>query len=79
MFIVILGYAVSIPIVMAVVGKLFEIITAKMSATVQARLNWINIIIGFIIIIIIYELSKVFSKRKANQVSMVDALKNRVE
>jgi putative ABC transport system permease protein len=76
---VVLGYAVSIPIVLYSLGKFFYIMTAQMNISIPARLNVPDIFIGFFIILAAYLLSGLLNRRKIVSISMTDSLKSKWE
>jgi hypothetical protein len=53
--------------------------TADMGMNIPAVLNKNNIVIGFIIIFLTYELMKYINRRKILVISMADSLKSRME
>ncbi len=76
---VILGYIISIPLIMALMDKMLTAITSEMDITIPARANVLHIIACFILIYVTYEVSKLLSRKKIINISMADSLKNRVE
>ena len=76
---VVLGYAVSVPLVLISLGAFFYAMTAQMNLSIPARLNPADILLGFAILLVIYELSKRLNRRKIAAVSMSDELKNKWE
>ncbi|MBV7272736.1 FtsX-like permease family protein [Clostridium sp. PL3] len=78
-YIVIIGYILGIPLLLASMHVLFNSITKDMSVSFPVTVNYIYVLIGFIIIYLTYELSKLLSRRKINRISMADTLKSRIE
>jgi putative ABC transport system permease protein len=78
-FIVVLGYILGVPLLLLSLGALFKSITKDMSISFPVTLNYVYILIGFIIIYLTYELSKLLSRRKINRISMAEALKSGME
>ena len=76
---VLVGYALSVPMVLVSLGAFFYTMTAQMNITIPARLDISDIFLGFAIILIAYELSKLLNRRKIAAVSMSDSLKNKWE
>lgn len=76
---VILGYVISVPLILTSLTGFFNSMTKDMNITIPAKLNNMNILIGFVIIIITYELSKALNRRKIMKVSMTDSLKENRE
>ena len=78
-FIVVIGYLIGIPLLLASVNQMISSATKSMNLAMPIRINYIYILVGFIVIYLTYEVSKAFSRRKVNRVSMTEALKSRVE
>jgi putative ABC transport system permease protein len=74
-YLVILGYIMSVPLLLASLEKFFEAITAEMNIGIAVKLQHYNIVIGFVIMMGTYELSKLLNSRKINRISMAEALK----
>ncbi|WP_238948504.1 FtsX-like permease family protein [Clostridium sp. YIM B02569] len=78
-FIVVLGYILGVPLLLGSLTALFKSMTKEMSISFPVTLDYIYIIIGFVIIYLTFELSKLLSRKKINKISMAEALKSRVE
>lgn len=78
-FIVILGYILGVPLLLASMHALFKSMTKDMNVSFPVTINYIYVIVGFIIIYLTYELSKLLSRKKINKISMSEALKSRIE
>ncbi|NRT75702.1 ABC transporter permease [Clostridium beijerinckii] len=78
-FIVVLGYILGVPLLLGSLTALFKSMTKEMSISFHVTLDNIYIIIGFVIIYLTFELSKLFIRKKINKISMAEALKSRVE
>ncbi len=78
-FIVVIGYILGVPLLLASMRALFKSITKDMSVSFPVTINYIYVLIGFVIIYLTYELSKLLSRRKINRISMAEALKSRME
>jgi putative ABC transport system permease protein len=78
-FIVILGYILGVPLILASMSALYKSITKDMSITIPVTINYSYVLAGFIVIYLTYELSKLLSRRKINRISMSEALKSRIE
>ncbi|MCB2305691.1 FtsX-like permease family protein [Clostridium estertheticum] len=78
-FLVILGYILGVPILLALLGAMFKSLTKEMSLSLPVTISYSYLIIGFVIIYITYELSKALSKKKLNKISMTEVLKSRLE
>ena len=78
-FLVIIGYIISIPLILLFIGKYFDMLANQMNIALPVKLNNLNIVIGFIFIFITYEVSKFLNKKKIINISMVESLKSRLE
>ena len=78
-FIVILGYILGVPLLLASLGAMFKSITKEMSISLPITISYSYLFIGFVIIYITYEISKALSKKKVNRISMNEVLKSRLE
>ncbi|AGY77714.1 ABC transporter permease [Clostridium autoethanogenum] len=78
-FIVVLGYILGVPLLLASMRALFKSMTKDMNVSFPVTINYIYAIVGFIIIYLTYELSKLLSRKKINKISMSEALKSRIE
>lgn len=78
-FLVILGYILGVPLLLALLGVMFKSLTKEMSISLPITISYNYIIIGFIIIYVTYEFSKALSKKKINRISMTEVLKSRLE
>lgn len=78
-FIVVMGYILGVPLLLATMSALFKSITKDMSVSFPVTIKYIYVLMGFVIIYSIYELSKLLSRRKINRISMAEALKARME
>ncbi|GAA0076611.1 hypothetical protein UT300005_09890 [Clostridium sp. CTA-5] len=50
-----------------------------MSVSFPVTIDYIYVLIGFVIIYLTYEFSKLLSRRKINKITMAEALKSRME
>lgn len=78
-FIVVTGYILGIPLLLASMHALFNSITKDLSVSFPITISYIYALIGFVIIYFTYELSKLLSRRKINKISMAEALKSGME
>jgi putative ABC transport system permease protein len=78
-FIVIVGYILGVPFLILSMGALFKSITKDMSVSIPITINYGYILIGFAIIYLTFELSKLLCRNKINRISMAEALKSRME
>lgn len=78
-FIVVLGYIIGVPLLLTSLSAMYSSITKDMSVSIPVTINYIYVFIGFVIIYLTYELSKLLSRKKINRISMAEALKSRME
>ena len=78
-FIVIAAYLLSVPIIKYLIKQLFDILGESMNAVIPVKLYSHNVLIGFLIILLTYEVSKFISVRRVFKISMVDSLKSKNE
>lgn len=78
-FIVVLGYILGVPLLLGSLTALFNSMTKEMSISFPVTIDYIYILIGFVIIYLTFELSKLLSRKKINRISMAEALKSRIE
>lgn len=75
LFLVILGYFLGVPILLASVTALMNTLSTSLQMSIPARLNPLFILLGFIIVMLTYEASKSVSKKKIGKIPMSEALK----
>ena len=73
--VIIIGYIIGIPLILALMKELFRSLTDSISLTVPVLINYAYIFAGFAVIYIVYELSKALSRKKIDRISMSEALK----
>lgn len=78
-FIVLIGYILGVPLLLASLSAMFKSMTKDMSISFPVTIDYIYVVIGFIIIYLTYEISKLLSRKKINRISMSEALKSRIE
>jgi len=78
-FIVVLGYILGVPLLLGSLTALFKSMTKEMSISFPVTINYIYVLIGFVIIYLTFELSKLLSRKKISRISMAEALKSRIE
>ncbi|NMM65950.1 ABC transporter permease [Clostridium sp. P21] len=76
---VVIGYILGIPMLLVSLGAMLKSLTKEMSISLPLRINYIYLIIGFLIIQFTYEISKALSKKKVDGISMNEILKSRFE
>lgn len=71
---VIIGYAISIPIIIKTLDNFFKAMTVDMSMSIPTMIDKKSVILGFIIIFATYEFNKWLNRRKINRVSINENL-----
>ena len=74
-----IGYAIGVPLLLASIGGLLQSLDKSVGLTMPVKLNPLYIAVGFIVIMLTYELSKLMCRKKVNSVSMSEALKAGME
>ncbi|NMS89928.1 ABC transporter permease [Clostridioides difficile] len=75
---VVLGYIIGVPIGYSIIKAIFKIFES-LDIALEARLNLSYVIIGFIIIILTFEVSKFMCARKIDKISLSEVLKTQKE
>ncbi len=78
-FLVVLGYILGVPLLFASMRAMFDSVTKDMSVSFPIIINYTYVLIGFVVIYLTFELSKLLSRRKINRISMAEALKAGME
>ncbi|NMC57427.1 MAG: FtsX-like permease family protein, partial [Eubacteriaceae bacterium] len=74
--IIVIGYILGIPVIMNLMGAAFKSITQNIDIAFPIVINYVYLIIGFVVVYLMYELSKALNKRKLNKIDMSEALKS---
>lgn len=77
--IVVLGYILGVPLLLVFMKALYRSIAESSSFILPVTMNYAYLAAGFIVIYLIFELTKALSKKKINRISMTEALKSRGE
>lgn len=78
-FIIVLGYILGVPLLMTSLSAMLKSVTKDMNITLPITISYTYLLVGFIIIYLTYEISKLLSKKKVNKISMNEVLKSRLE
>lgn len=73
--VVVIGYLLGILLSYASVGGLLKVLENSLTFVMPVTIKPIYIIFGFVVVMLSYELSKLFCRRKVNAVLMSEALK----
>lgn len=78
--VVVIGYIVGLPLTLSAIGVLIQSLENSVGLMVPPqKIGLSYILIGFIVVMLSYELSKQLCKKKVNAVSMSEALKSGME
>ncbi|MFC5649723.1 FtsX-like permease family protein [Paenibacillus solisilvae] len=77
--IVVLGFILGVPLLLSSLKAMYRSIAETTSFIMPVKVNYVYVAVGFVIIYLIFELSKALSKKKILRISMVEALKSRAE
>ena len=69
------GFTISVPVTFALIGRLLTYVFDLVNITVEPRLNWYFIALGFALIFGAFEASKALSVRKIGKTPLSEALK----
>jgi putative ABC transport system permease protein len=78
-FMVVAGYILGIPLILSFLGAMLKSLTKEMSVSLPVTVNYVFLILGFVIVYLTYEISKALSRKKLNRISMNEILKSRME
>ncbi len=74
-WLVLIGYAIGVPISYYAIGTALTFIFGLLNLTIEVRLDWYFILLGLVLIVGAFELSKKLCMRKIAAVPMSEALK----
>jgi putative ABC transport system permease protein len=78
-FLVVLGYVLGVPLLLASLSAMFKSLTKEMSISLPITISYSYLVIGFVIIYFTFVVSKTLNKKKINRISMNEVLKSRLE
>jgi putative ABC transport system permease protein len=78
-FIIVLGYILGVPLLITSLSAMLKSVTKDMNIILPITISYTYLLVGFIIIYLTYEISKLLSKKKVNKISMNEVLKSRLE
>jgi putative ABC transport system permease protein len=79
MIVVVIGYIIGIPMILAAMEGLLQMVDDSVGLTLPLRINPLYIIVSFVVVMFIHELSKLMCRKKVNAVPMNEALKSGME
>lgn len=77
--VVILGYILGIPLIITSISAMINSVSEKLSFVFPVTIEYIYVVVGFVVIYLTYEISKLLSRKKINRISMAEALKANME
>ncbi|SHE89501.1 putative ABC transport system permease protein [Seinonella peptonophila] len=78
-FTVIIGYILGVPLLVGSVDVMYQALAESLPMVIPAKLNIWYILLGFVIVMLTFELAKLMSRKKINRIAMSDALKSGTE
>ncbi|MBX3000443.1 MAG: FtsX-like permease family protein [Caldilineaceae bacterium] len=76
---VVLGYVIGVPVLLASVTAFMQSLTSSMQMTIPARLNVWYMLLGFVVVMLTYQVARWLSKRNVDRISMSEILKTGIE
>ncbi|TMU85122.1 ABC transporter permease [Bacillus sp. BHET2] len=76
---IILGYLIGIPVTLLSISAFMNSITAEMNVTIPVKLDWLSVLISFVMIIVSYYISLWLNHRKLKGISMTEAINRSTE
>ncbi|MBW3112202.1 ABC transporter permease [Bacillus sp. MCCB 382] len=76
---IILGFLIGIPVTLLSISSFMNSITAEMNVTIPVQLDWMSVLICFVIIMASYYVSLWLNRRKLNGISMTEAINRSTE
>ncbi|MGN9168404.1 FtsX-like permease family protein [Paenibacillus polymyxa] len=73
--VVMAGFLIGIPLSFALMGGLMKALENSLIFSISVMIDPLYVIIGFVAVMLYYELSKLLCRRKVNAISMSEALK----
>ena len=73
--VVVAGYLLGVPLILTSIRGLLQSLDASVGITLPVSINPLYILVGFVVVMLVFELSKLLSRKKVNAVSMSEALK----
>jgi putative ABC transport system permease protein len=78
--VVVIGYLLGIPLILAAIGGLLRSMETSIGMTLPpGRIDLVYLLLGFVVVMIAYELSKLLCRKKVNAIPMSEALKAGME
>ena len=77
--VVVAGYFLGVPLILASIRGLLQSLDNSVGITLPVSINPLYLLIGFVIVMVVFELSKLLSRKKVNTVPMSEALKAGME
>ena len=76
---ILLGYLIGIPVTLFSISSFMNSITAEMNVTIPVKLDWMSVLICFVIMVTSYYVSLWLNHRKLKGVSMTEAINRSTE
>ncbi|MFI8684987.1 ABC transporter permease [Rossellomorea sp. NPDC077527] len=76
---IILGFLIGIPVTLLSISSFMNSITAEMNVTIPVQLDWMSVLICFVIMMASYYVSLWLNHRKLKEISMTEAINRSTE
>lgn len=73
--VVVIGYAIGVPMILATIGSLLQSLDNSVGITLPVVINPLYIAVGFLVVLLAFEASKLLCRKKVSAISMSEALK----
>ena len=73
--VLVLGYLLGIPVLLVSVSALMQSLTDSMQMTIPTRLNGWYMLLGFVVVLLTYQIARMLNRKKINRIPMSEALK----
>jgi len=77
--VVVAGYLLGVPLILASIRGLLQSLDSSVGITLPVSINPLYILIGFVVVMLVFELSKLLSRKKVDAIPMSEALKASME
>ncbi|HEX7715368.1 MAG TPA: ABC transporter permease [Bacillota bacterium] len=77
--VVVIGYIIGVPLCFAAMGGLLKALENSITFSMPVMIDPLYIGVGFVVVMLSYEVSKLLCRKKVNAVSMSEALKSEME
>ncbi len=76
---IIIGFAIGVPVTLLSISSFMNSITAEMNVTIPIKIDWLSVLISFVIIIVSYYISIWLNNKKLKNIPMTEAINRSTE